>query len=174
MDIEFERRWRHGLPPFDGATLYSPEGIPLPALRSALQMVVAHLQPLYSQARMFRLSDWHEHDGILLEAKPSSWEEINLMLASEKAFYAFSEGDTYVRSAFFPEERDFYLRVYIPDDWDNPFYAHDDPKLIRYGEWDISCTEVLASRLTIALQQEETRLLTKQPAKEYFDSRYSG
>jgi hypothetical protein len=174
MDAAFEHLWRQGLPPFDGVTLYSPEFLPLSALRKALQVIITHLQTLRPQARLFRLSDWHEHDGFVTTARPSSWEEMQALLASEERLYASSEGDTYVRTAFFPDERDFYLRLYVEEDYDNPLHAQNASDFIRCGTWDITCEEPLAAQLSEVLQREAAGVVNKQSAKEYFDSGYIG
>lgn len=142
MNEAGERRWRGGLAPFNGQTvaLVSEDLTPLPALRLALLAIVSRLQEHWPEAALFALDDWHEHDGFVSRAEPTSWHNLSYALASDEALLTLSTGETYVRRAFFPDTYDFYLRVYVPADYDNGY-----PE--RRGNFDVTCAPALAAEL---------------------------
>jgi hypothetical protein len=174
MDQEFERRWRHRLPPFDGVTLSPPDLLPLPALRPGLSAIVEVLQRRWPNTRLFTLHDWHEHDGYVTVAQPSSWEVLRGFLASDEALATCSAGDTYVSVGFFPEDRGFYLRIYVPHDSDNPYYAADDPHLLPFVTYDVTCGGAVAAAVVQAIEMAGESAVERDPAAEYFDRGYSG
>src|SRR5438128_8993748 len=115
MDQEFERRWRAGLPPFDGVTLYHDDVVLLSLLRPVLTQVVETLLARRNTDEVLKVNDWHEHDGFITIPEPASWGELQAILESEQALRASSTRDTYVSTGYFPPDRRFYLRIYIPD-----------------------------------------------------------
>ncbi len=169
MNQELERRWQKSSAPFHGQTVaFASEGLtPLPALRLALLAVTAHLQRQWPASVLFTLDDWHEHDGFINEARPTSWQELSLTLASDEALLTLSHGDFLVRRAFFPQTYDFYLRVYIPADYDN-----DHPE--RRGDFDVTCTPPLAAELKHLAASASGLKLVEYSAKDFFDRRYGG
>jgi len=164
---ELERRWRSGSPPFDGLTVaFASEDLtPLPALRLALLALVSRLQTHWPEAALFTLDDWHEHDGFINAAKPTSWQYLSAALASDKALSALSQGDWDVRRAFFPATYDFYLRVYIPADCGN-----DYPE--RRGDFDVTCGPSLAAELADLAAFAGGLPIAECDAKGFFDRRY--
>ena len=140
MTSELERRWQNGSKPFNGRTVAfaSDDLTPLPGLRLALLALVPRLQQHCPDAALFMLDDWHEHDGFISEAEPTSWQHLSDALVSDNALLALSTGESYVRRAFFPASYDFYLRVYIPADYDNGY-----PE--RRGDFDVTCVADLAA-----------------------------
>lgn len=174
MDAEMERRWRGGLPPFDGVTVTLEDHVPLPVLRRLLLPVFDVLQARYSHAALFTFHDWHEHDGCGLDSKPGSWEELRAILASDEALASSYARDTYVRTGFLPAGREFYLRLYVPSAGDNPHYARDDPDLVTVGTFDVTCAPDLAMELVAAMEEIGGATLRLAPAREFFDARYSG
>ncbi len=169
MDSEFNQRWRAALAPFDGVTIFLEEYAPLSDLRRVLAVVVDCLHTYSPAARLFRMLDWHEHDGYVTEAVPATWQELLAITASEDALKAASMGDSYVRTAFYPEQRDFLLRFYVPDTSDSPFPAHDDRYLAHYGIFDLTCQERLAIQVRKIVQEEANLALKTMPAKAFFD-----
>jgi hypothetical protein len=165
MTPALHQRWIAGHPPFDGLTLSlgSDDLVPLPALRRALQFVVGELEKMYPHHALHTAADWHEHDGCLSEPRASSWEELHAWLASDESLRAAGQGDTYVRTAVMPESGEFYLRFYVPDEYDNDY---PEPR----GSFDLACPEEVARVLAA-----ETALgLTNEPAQEFFDRSYGG
>jgi hypothetical protein len=173
MDSEFDMRWRQAEAPFDGVTIFLTDFVPLSALRPMLIAVVNVLHAYCPHSHLFRLEDWHEHDGYVKEATPTTWQELQAALASVDALQRESMGDTYVRTAWFPQERDFLLRFYIPDIYDNPYFDHDDPHLVHHGIFDVTVQEPLASQVQAAAQ-EAGAVINSMPAKAFFDRNYSG
>jgi hypothetical protein len=165
MDDEFNQRWQRAESPFDGVTLFLADYVPLAALRTALTAVVTALHARYPHSRMFQLHDWHEHDGFVLEATPTTWDEIRAALASDGALERTCTDDSYVRTAWFPEERDFLLRFHVRD--------LDDPSPVHHGIFDVTAREPLASRLREAVAEAGTEL-SVLPAKAFFDRKYRG
>ncbi|MGI4791661.1 MAG: hypothetical protein ACRYFS_22795 [Janthinobacterium lividum] len=173
MDSEFDTRWRMAGKPFDGVTVSLSDFAPLSDLRQMLIPVVEVLHAHEPEVRLFSLKDWHEHDGFVKEASPTTWQQLRALLVSENALKGASTGDTYVRTGFFPERRDFLLRIYVPDIYDNPFHAHDDPNLSHCGIFDLTAQEPLALRVQEAAQ-EAGAIVSVMPAREFFDRNYSG
>jgi len=164
-----EQRWRDGAAPFNGQTVLfaSPDLTPLPALRFALLAVVSRLQQRWLASALCTLDDWHEHDGFVNEAKPASWQGISAALASESALFALSHGDSDVRRAFSPPTYDFYLRVYVPAEYDN-----DYPE--RRGDFDVTCALELADELADLAASASGLPVVRQDARGFFDRRYAG
>jgi len=169
MNGALEQRWRDGSAPFSGQTLaFASEDLtPLPTLRLALLAVVSRLQELWPEAALCTLDDWHEHDGFINEAKPTSWQYLFPALASKQTLLALSHGDFDVRRAFFPSTYDFYLRVYIPEDYDNGY-----PE--RRGDFDVTCAPGLAAELADLAASASGLSVARHGAQDFFDRRYGG
>ncbi len=169
MDEEFDRRWRGGLPPFDGVTLYQDDVVRLSVLRPVFIVVVEMLSARCDSDDLFRVHDWHEHDGFIAIPEPSSWRELQVILESDQALRASSTRDTYVSTGYFPPDRSFYLRIYIPDDSDlPPDYS------VNQGLFDVTCDEVLAGGILQAARQAAPVEIHQEPARLHFDRRYRG
>ena len=169
MTEELEQRWREGASPFNGQTVtFSSEDlVPLTPLRHALLAVVSRLQQGSPDVPLFTLEDWHEHDGYVAGSKPTSWANLFSALASDETLLSLSQGDWDVRRGFFPATCDFYLRVYIPADYDN-----DYPE--RRGDFDVTCASELANELAEIAARASGLPVASQDAKGFFDRRYGG
>jgi hypothetical protein len=174
MDAEFEIRWREGRFPFDGTTVALTEYVPLATLREALLIAVGHLRQYRPTSTLWCLDDWHAHDGCVTEAQRTTWQELDALLSSSDGLKAASTGDTYVCRGYFPVERDYYLRLYVPDVSDNPFHAHDDPNLVEVGLFDLTCQWPMAKRIAEEIGAVGIQVIELVPAKEFFDRSYSG
>jgi hypothetical protein len=168
MDLEFEHRWKAGLPPFDGSTLCLEDLLPLSRLQPVLQLVVARLRQFQPERELFSLLDWHEHDGFVNAAEDTSWEDLEWIVSSRYRLLGACTGETYVRKGFFPADRDWYLRVYVPDDSDQP---PDVPE--RVGDSDLTCSPVLSAEIRQDAEASTGVSLVLDGAKRYFDQ-YSG
>ena len=169
MDQEFEHRWRTGSHPFDGVILRLPDMLPLDVLRRVLLRVVSDLQQGQTDTQLYTLYDWHEHDGIMTAPRLTPWEKPTTLPSSDATLFAARSGDTYVRVAFFTEERDFYLRFYIPDQYDLP-----DDRTGLWGEFDLTGSQALVDRIQVVAEQSGAVGVTQEPANSYFDRTYSG
>jgi hypothetical protein len=175
MDAEFDRRWHNSLPPFDGLTVTLREYVSLPLLQPILVGIVDKLFAYRPNASLSRLLDWYEHDGFINAARPSSWQELRSIVTSPESLVArFHLGDSYVCEGFFPADRDFYLRFYIPDAYDNPFHQFDDPDLVHYGIFDVTGPESLVTPIAAAIEICEGCHVDIMLAKLFFNRRYSG
>ncbi len=166
MDAEFEHRWRAAQSPFDGLTVTARDYLPLPLLKQALGIVVACLASHRPDAELFRLRDWHEHDGFVSNASSSSWQDLRALIASEAALAACM-GDTYVREGLFPAERDYYLRLYVPEPWDNPCPY-------PCGMFDVTCPRSLAEEIIAAIKTAGICHVEARPAVAFFNESYRG
>jgi hypothetical protein len=169
MTPELYERWTLRQHPFDGLAV-SPAGedlVPLSTLCPALRYLVERLQSMYGDRMLSTAPDWHEHDGYVSEARPSTWEEVCSWLTSEDTLHLASQADTYVRTAIIPEGAEFYLRIYIPDESD-----HDYPE--PRGTFDLTCSEEVARSLAAAVESCMGLRLTCEPAKQFFDRSYGG
>ncbi len=118
MDQEFERRWQEARAPFAQGVVES-DFMRLPSLRRVL-VALADLLEVGAEAGLSRLDDWHEHDGYITTAKPTSWRDVRAALSEDDRLLAFASDDTFVRVGLFPGDRSWYLRFCItrdPDDF---------------------------------------------------------
>jgi hypothetical protein len=126
MDAVMYRRYREGLSPFDGLRVALDDSqplsdcLPLPVLRQALIAVVRRLQQDRPDASLYTLQDWHEHDGFINQAHPTSWQEIGAKLVSDDALYDSRSQETYVSIATYPEDFSFYFRYHVLDEDEEP------------------------------------------------------
>jgi hypothetical protein len=101
-------------------------------------------------------------------------QQLNDLLVSPEALMAACTGDTYVRKAYFSLERDYYLRIYVPDKYDNPFHSPEDPDFVDCGLFDVTCSHLLAERIAAAVRATGVKDLDLIPAKTFFDHSYGG
>lgn len=174
MDSTFNSRWQAGEQPFDGVTVYLEDFVPVTNLRPMLNRVVQILYERSPNARLFRMLDWHEHDGYVKEAVPTTWQELQLLASSDETLLKASEWDRFVRTVFFPERRDFLLRFYVPDSHDNPFHDAYDPQLVHYGIFDLTSEKSLALQIREAMLDMGAIGVETMAAKAYFDKNYGG
>jgi hypothetical protein len=169
MDQEMERRWRTGLPPFDGLILHQADLVPLSRLRLVLIDVVEILSRDREAEGLAKVADWHEHDGFVALPERSSWQELRSILVSGDTLFASGTGETYVSTGYFPTDRAFYFRIYIPDEYDLPRDCTE-----KQGQFDLTCGEAMAERVLNAVEQTSSVRLIKTPAKPYFDRTWRG
>ena len=169
MNEALEQRWRQTAAPFDGLTVAfaSEELMPLPLLRQALLAVIPALQRHWPTDNLFVLDDWHEHDGYVSMARPTTWSELLQRCGTNAKTMAFTHGDWEVRRAVFSEDYGFYLRVYVPAEDDN-----DYPE--RRGRFDVTCAPELAGELAGLAASAIGLPVTEFEAKAFFDRRYGG
>jgi hypothetical protein len=115
VDQLAESLWRSGRPPFDGLTLATAL-LPARRLRLATSSLVWLLCPGSSRRSLRTAEDWHEHDGYVTAAAPTTWEDLAAAVASDEAFARWSPGDDLVRRAWLAEDGSFYLRWFMYDE----------------------------------------------------------
>ncbi|AIE85655.1 hypothetical protein [Fimbriimonas ginsengisoli] len=166
MDLEFARRWQNGLPPFDGLTVSTADYIPISVLRHALIGATELLYEQRPEASLFKLHDWHWHDEYLSEPQPYSWADLGSALLYDSALIAASPADDLVFLGVFPEQRDWYLRLYVPQVDDLPGYEY----LTRHGRFDITGPSSLVHPIARDAQRNGLTL-TISPASDFFAHR---
>jgi hypothetical protein len=165
MDEELTQRWKSRLEPFNGVTLELPSpGLSLADLRSVVETVVAVLKNGAVSVSLMTLADWHQHDAYVSQATPSRWSELLEALASDEAFLQIWPGDTFVRRAYFPSHRGWYLRIWFDDD--DELDSQNRP---TRGNFDVTGPEQLAAAI-----QGRVSGLMRHPAAEFFDHNYAG
>ena len=175
MDQIFDMRRRYASPPFDGSTLVLHNFAPLPSFQKIVAIVAERLHKDNSESELFKLEDWHEHDGFQSDPSPTNWQELLTLVGSEENLREARAGDALVRTCFFPLERDWYLRLYIPDIYDNPFGSNgDEIKLVDCGIFDLSASESTLKELETTLNESLGAGVERVPAKEFFDRSYAG
>jgi hypothetical protein len=123
MNNELFSRWQQGRPPFHASTLCCKNILPLRDVRRAVQQIVEVLKPRYENSMLWRLRDWHEHDGFVLDAVASTWIDLEMLLASDDLFYQSRAGDDGVRVAWYPSHVSFLLRYYLDEENNDPNWA---------------------------------------------------
>ncbi len=174
MDAEMDRRRRAVLPPFDGLTVYS-HCLPVVPLREALASIVDDLHARSASSRLIECHDWHEHDGAVTPSWSSSWADLRSWVRSDEGLGKRAASDDYVRTGFAPEERDWYLRIYVLSDcdflwnlWDTELAATSVP----LGMFDVTCEPRLSAHLLGLAHGAGAEDVSAVPAASFFDSRY--
>jgi hypothetical protein len=130
--------------------------------------VVGDLYASYPEANLLMIADWHEHDGWLTEAQPATWQDLSGLVESDESLALACTDETLVSLGFFPEQRNFYLRIYV-------LAAEDNQKLgsapFRYGRFDLTTSESLATLLSEQVPELTGVELASHPAKAFFDDR---
>ena len=167
MDDVLFAAWQKDLPPFDGQTITVKNAVPLETLSQLLTKIVDELREAFGMEPLYFLDDWHEHDGVVLAAKPVSWDTLQSEVESAHALSQFVFGDYAVRRGFYTKSGRFYLRFYINEDgnWQN-----DVPD----GDFDLTVSGATASALSPALRKRFGDKIRVFPANAFFAERYNG
>lgn len=180
MDKNFEKRLRMCRPPFHGVTIHVEEMLPVFLLRRTLNAIVGVLHDHWHRSKIFTMQDWRDHDGVMLPARRSSWDELLAILASDDALYESMAGDTLVKVAFFPKEREFLLRYYIPEPqeledssltYGTNFYIpvpHEQALDNRWGRLDLTISPALQDVVLDACRTSGCPEPRSTQAKSYF------
>lgn len=168
MDTFLDSAWRSGAPPFDGGTLAPDDLLPIERVAEALRRALTCLAafPGLADGELRALADWHEHDGYISSSQPCTWKEMEAFVSSAAALYSGRERDEYVRRAYFDTAGRFLLRVWIPEEDDDP-----DQRPGRWGHFDISSPRNRLATIEEALAGVNVSITD---ARSYFDNRYAG
>lgn len=167
MDSILFSAWQNTEPPFDGLTLTVKQAVPLETLVSVLATIVEQLQENFGGEPLHFVMDWHEHDGVVLPSKSTSWGILKSEVETASKLSNFVFGDWEVRRGFYPESQQFYLRFYVNEerDWAGPQAD---------GDFDLTVTNDLAKVFTPILSERLGDNLKIAPASPFFNERYSG
>jgi hypothetical protein len=108
---ELLHRWQSAAAPFDGFVVATCDEPDLMTIWEMLSFVCVGLQQCYPEIWCF--SDWHEHDGFVVEPSLTTWQSFLTRIATPEALYESRDADDYVRIALFPNSFDWLLRYNI-------------------------------------------------------------
>lgn len=157
MDEALERAWRSVTSPFDGLTWRTADA-PVKTLAPLLTQLVESLRVRFGERRLWRVEDWHAHDGWVTERCPSSWDELLELCRSEDALIARAALDEFVALGFYTEPPALLLRIEVEE--------HAEPGHERMGAFDVTLPASDAA-LCEALPHELS--VRRIDAKPYFD-----
>ena len=163
VDSYLQQSLSTGSPPLGGQTTYPPDLVPLDRLASILTVVVTCLQAKSPAEALLRHEDWHEHDGYITISKPCTWAELVALVASPETLYASRPDDDFVRIGVYAPNGAFYLRVWVPDEDDDPQYYPG-----RWGTFDLSASKELLVEVARVLPGQE---LSRSASKAFFEQR---
>lgn len=157
MDEPLERAWRSATSPFDGITWRTADA-PVKTLAPLLTQLVASLRARFGERRLWRVEDWHAHDGWVTERRASNWDELHEVCRSEDALIAHAGLDDLVALAFYTEPPALLVRIEVED--------HAEAGHERMGAFDVTLPTSDAA-LCEALPRELS--VRRIDAKQYFD-----
>lgn len=167
MDTVLFAAWQNKEPPFNGQTLTVKQAVPLETLSNVLTEVVQKLHKTFGGETLYFVMDWHEHDGVVLPAKPALWDVLKSEVeTTAQLSRLFLHADTFVRRGFYPESGQFYLRFYVNE----PGYAgqaEDEDN----GDFDLSVADELAKVIVPVLGERLGNNLHILPANGFFNER---
>jgi hypothetical protein len=166
MDDTLLKAWTNTTSPFDGEALCLRDLVPIERLSQLLSVTVGALRVEFGDSILAVNSDWHEHDGYVSPSEPTDWEFLGELAASPTALYDHRPGDDFVRLAFFDSRCRFLLRIWIPDENDDP-----DQYPGKWGTFDLSSSATVIQTITQLLPTAE---LAVCDAKSFFSKRYAG
>lgn len=162
MDQLLNRAWRAGDPPFDGVSLRA-EDVPLAALAPLLAGVVACLHARFGDRRLWRVEDWHAHDGWVTDRRASGWEELAETCASSDTLAARAALDEFVMLAYYSDPPGLLVRFAVEE--------YPEPRRERMGCFDVTLPRTEETLIDSALRNLGC---ARAPAKSYFDETFAG
>lgn len=166
MTPELQKRLDSLMAPFDGACVRSEDELTLAQLREILASVIVELSSKYPTIEVFH--DWHEHDGFIVDSKPTSWDMLRSAIQTERTLFESRNDDIGVRISVFPTSHDWLLRYNLDQDDESDFNT-------ATCDFDLSVarhTEI--SNVVDLLQSKFSGLLVKQESGPWFQSNYGG
>ncbi len=138
MDDTLEPLWQNGEKPFHGETIYPVDDVFVRDAIVAIPSVLRHIALYYPGNTLFALDDWHEHDGFIDSARPTTLDDLRKQVATPESYVANHSDDHVVYRAIYPDSLDFLLRYSLweadkPDQdaadrevrWTFTGYGHD-------------------------------------------------
>ena len=162
MDETLERAWRSETCPFDGITL-RVQDMPVSSLAPLLTELVANLRLRFGEGQLWRVEDWHAHDGWVKDRRSSNWAQLAELCRSAEALIASAALDEHVALAFYTEPPAVLLRIEVEE--------YPEPGRERLGAFDLTLPRSEQSHVDPLLGD---RGCERSPAKSYFDATYAG
>ncbi|GAA5496381.1 hypothetical protein Rhal01_02564 [Rubritalea halochordaticola] len=166
MNAELHTLWQSGEKPFHSETIYPREDVFVRDVLVAIPSALDHIAQYYPENQLYSLDDWHEHDGLIVPAKPTSLDEIRTQLATAESYVRHHTDATAVYRAIFPDSLDFLLRYSL---WeaDSP---HQDPS-DREVHWTFTA---YGHDLCEMKKRWSAYNLASESSARYFQTRYAG
>ena len=165
MDGILETLWQDGEKPFHGETIYPLDDVFVRDAIVAIPSALNHIARYYPGSRLFAFDDWHEHDGFIVSAKPTTLDEIRRQLATPESYISSHSDDTAVYRAIYSDSRDFLLRYSL---WDDD--QHQDAA-DREVHWTFTG---FGHDLSEMMKGWSLYNLAREPSAKYFRDRYAG
>lgn len=162
MDALMDSAWRGAAPPFGGETLHVGP-LPLSELQRLLAAAVAELRSVFGECPLHSFEDWHEHDGYVTTAVLADWNDLSALVEAVDTLYAGRCSDDFVQRAYYDEDRNFILRIWVPEEDDDP---EQFPGMS--GSFDVSGAPSLLDRL-----HPSGVLAVREQAAAFFARRYA-
>jgi hypothetical protein len=167
MDHLLLRAWREGLPPFHGDTLWAEDMAFEQVVECALWIVLNLEQRTTSQGQLFKLDDWHEHDGFPKEAVVVSLQDIQLALTTPSSLLDFCTDESNVCAAIYPESVEFLWRIGL-DEWASDRNVANGSKGQRW-RFDFSTANDRLVELRTVLNSVQNIDLNIEPTTHFFN-----
>ena len=166
MDAILEPLWQSGMKPFHDETIYPTRAVFVREATVAMQSALDHISQYYPDTKLFAFDDWHEHDGFLVSAQPTTIEVLREQVSSPTHFVSDHSDDFAVYRAVYPEGLDFLLR-YSLSEADEPDQDDSD----REVHWTFSG---YGHDLAEMKKRWATYDLASDSSSVYFSKRYAG
>lgn len=165
MDKELLEQLKSKDGPFSGITTYCTAYIPISDLRILVSEVVEFLsRNNLLSINIFRVWDWLEHDGYLPNKELITKEFIFELLKDDETFYSNRSGDTYVNLGLYDKNFNWYLRIYIIDEFD----LNEDQD--KSGSFSISMNSDNSKMLNESLNFKKVSRISEMNSYDYFKS----
>jgi hypothetical protein len=161
VDEEFWRRWKAGASPFDGVTLWAGKPMPLSILHQALAPTAESLRQEWAREPLFTIREEYDSEGVGFIPEATAWDDLRQLVSSADALRSAANHDDCVIPSFFPESREFLLRLFVPS-------VTSQPKRQEWkGGFDLTCSKAMADRIEVTLRSISTLDLVREPAGPY-------
>lgn len=166
MSPELCKRFKNGESPFNGKSVVTCDD---PEIEMVRQMVEYCIDQLAENSNAVMVThDWHEHDGFILPANRTTWDECRKWVKTAETFYESRDRDFGVRIAMYPPSLEWLLRFNIDDE--------DEPDWITaWADMDFSVGDnPTAIAIAASLNSSFPGYTEMVNTKEYFDNSYGG
>lgn len=115
MDHLLEPRWQNGGKPFHRETLYPLNDVFVRDALVAIPSALRHILLYYPSDQLFMFDDWHEHDGFVVQAKPTTIKAVQKQVLTPESYVSNIPDDFAVYRAIYPASLNFLLRYSLSD-----------------------------------------------------------
>lgn len=166
MTPDLQNRLDSSMAPFDGSCVHNDDELTLAQLREILTSAIIELSSKYPAIELFH--DWHEHDGFIVDSKPTSWDVLRSAIQTDRTLFDSRDDEFDVRIAVFPTSYDWLLRYNVDQDDESDYNT-------ATCDFDLSVakhTEI--SNVVDFSRSKFSGLLVQQESGSWFKSNYGG